>query len=107
MNIKRIFDKSTDFAIKKIIEFSGVLLIITSLLLIVAIASYSPEDPNYIFEEEKKISNLLGFRGSFTSDIFFQSIGIISYLIPITLIFTGFSILKRKKYLFYLKIYFF
>ena len=97
MNIKRIFDKSTDFAIKKIIEFSGVLLIITSLLLIVAIASYSPEDPNYIFEEEKKISNLLGFRGSFTSDIFFQSIGIISYLIPITLIFTGFSILKRKK----------
>ena len=97
MNIKNIFEKSADFTIKRIIEIFGIILIIFSILLLLSFASYSPEDPNFIFNNEKEIENMLGFRGSYTSDIFFQSFGIISYLIPVTLIFTGIYIFRSKK----------
>ena len=39
----------------------------------------------------------MGYQGSYISDLFIQSIGLISYLIPITFIFTGISILKKKR----------
>ena len=97
MNIKNIFEKSADFTIKRIIEIFGIILIIFSILLLISFASYSPEDPNFIFNSEKEIENILGFRGSYTSDIFFQSFGLISYLIPVTLIFTGIYIFRSKK----------
>ena len=97
MNIKNIFEKSADFTIKRIIEIFGIILIIFSILLLLSFASYSPEDPNFIFNSEKEIENILGFRGSYTSDIFFQSFGLISYLIPVTLIFTGIYIFRSKK----------
>ena len=97
MNIKNIFEKSADFTIKRIIEIFGIILILFAILLFLSFASYSPEDPNFIFNSEKEIENILGFRGSYTSDIFFQSFGVISYLIPITLIFTGIYIFRSKK----------
>ena len=97
MNIKNIFEKSADFTIKRIIEIFGIILIIFSILLLLSFASYSPEDPNFIFNSEKEIENILGFRGSYTSDIFFQSFGLISYLIPVTIIFTGIYIFRSKK----------
>ena len=97
MNIKNIFEKSADFTIKRIIEIFAIILIIFSILLLLSFASYSPEDPNFIFNNEKEIENILGFRGSYTSDIFFQSFGFISYLIPVTLIFTGIYIFRSKK----------
>ncbi len=97
MNIKNIFEKSADFTIKRIIEIFGIILIIFSILLLLSFASYSPEDPNFIFNSEKEIENILGFRGSYTSDIFFQSFGLISYFIPVTLIFTGIYIFRSKK----------
>ena len=54
-------------------------------LLFIALISYSPNDPNFIFPENTEIKNLLGFQGSYISDLFFQSIGFISYLISLTL----------------------
>ena len=38
----------------------------------------------------------MGYQGSYVSDLFFQSIGLIAFLIPITLIFTGYNIFKKK-----------
>ena len=64
--------------------------------MLVALTSYSPDDPNFIFSENTKIKNLLGFQGSYISDLFFQSVGLISYLISFTLIFTGINIFKNK-----------
>ena len=46
--------------------------------------------------ENTEIKNLLGFRGSYISDLFFQSIGLISYVFSITLIFTGINITFSK-----------
>ena len=97
MNIKEIVDKSLDFAIKRLAEFFGIGLIILSFLLLIALLSYSPEDPNFIFPSETKINNLMGFKGSYTSDLLLQSIGVISFLIPFTIFFTGLNIIINKK----------
>jgi len=68
------------------------------LALFIALATYSPEDPNFIFPDNTKIKNLLGLYGSFISDIFFQSIGLVAYLVSITFIITGINIFKNKEF---------
>ena len=98
MDIKKIANTILSFIVKRLIEISGIAVSILGILLLIALISYSPSDPNFIFPENTEIENLLGFRGSYISDLFFQSIGLISYLISITFIFTGISIFKVKSF---------
>jgi len=70
-----------------------------SILLLISLISYSPEDPNFIFPENAEIKNLLGIKGSFTADILYQSIGLISLLIPISFFFISLSVIIDKKIL--------
>ena len=99
MNIKVIFEKVTNFALKRISELVGIILLSLSIILLTSLATYSPEDPNFIFPDNLEIKNLLGIRGSYVSDIFYQSIGLISFLIPISIFFTGINIFRKKKLL--------
>ncbi len=96
MNIKKIANSALQFSINRVIEIIGACVTIIGLLLLVALISYSPNDPNFIFPENTEIHNILGFQGSFVSDLFFQSIGISSYLISLTFIFTGINIFRTK-----------
>ena len=96
MNIKNIVNTAKNFIIERVVELIGIVISILGILLLISLISYSPEDPNFIFPDNIKIENILGFYGSFTSDLFFQSIGIIAYLIPLTLFFTGINIFKHK-----------
>ena len=96
MNIKKLANSVLNFALKRLIEIAGTILFIIGILLFISLISYSPEDPNFIFSENTKINNFLGYQGSYISDLFLQSIGIISYLIPLTFLITGFNIFKRK-----------
>ena len=98
MDIRKLANSVLIFTINRLIEVFATLIFILGILLLVALISYSPNDPNFIFSEKIEIENLLGFYGSYTSDLFLQSIGVISYLIPITYLFTGISIFKRKKF---------
>ena len=97
MIIKNYINKISDFIIKRLAELVGIFLVASSILLFISLISYSPEDPNFIFPENQDIKNILGFKGSFIADIFFQSIGIISLLIPFSLLFTGLTITINKK----------
>ena len=99
MNIKNLCIKTLDFAIKRVAEIIGIFLISISILLFISLATYSPEDPNFIFTENIEIKNILGLRGSYLSDLFFQSIGLISFLISITIFFTGINLIKNKNFL--------
>ena len=99
MIIKNYINKISDFIIKRLAELVGIFLVVASILLFISLISYSPDDPNFIFPENQEIKNLLGFRGSFIADIFFQSIGLISILIPFSLLFTGLSITINKKFI--------
>ncbi len=98
MNIKKITNFLISFTIKKLIEITGITISIIGFLLLIALISFSPNDPNFIFPNNTEIENLLGFRGSHISDLFFQSIGLISYLVSFTFIFSGFSIFKKKDF---------
>ena len=99
MEIKKILENTSNFLIKRFIEVFGLFISILSTLLLIALLSYSPEDPNFIFPDNTKIENILGFRGSLVADLFFQSIGLISILISITFFFTGCNIIRTKKLL--------
>ena len=97
MNIKKLANSAFIFTINRLIEISGILISILGVLLLIALISYSPSDPNFIFPENTKINNLLGFRGSYIADLFLQSIGFISYLIPISYILSGINIFRIKE----------
>ena len=98
MEIKKIANTALVFTIKRLIEIQGLIISILGILLLISLITYSPNDPNFIFPENTKINNLLGFHGSYISDLFFQSIGLISYLIPITLFSTGINIFRNKDF---------
>jgi DNA segregation ATPase FtsK/SpoIIIE, S-DNA-T family len=98
MNIKKTANLLLNFAIKRLAEIFGIVIFLIGLMLLISLFSYSPEDPNFIFPESTQIKNLLGFRGSFVSDLFFQSIGLISYLISFTFILTGINIFRTKDF---------
>ena len=98
MDIKKTSILFINFTVKRISEIFGIIVFISGILLLLALVTYSPEDPNFIFPDNKEIKNILGFKGSFISDLFFQSIGLISYIFPITLIVTGVNIFKKKEF---------
>ena len=98
MNIKKTASLLLNFALRRLAEIFGILISLTGVMLFLALITYSPNDPNFIFPDNTKIENLMGFHGSFVSDLFFQSLGLISYLIPFTLIFTGINIFKTKDF---------
>ena len=97
MNIKKTANLLINFTFKRLAEIFGIVIFFAGLLLLISLLSYSPEDPNFIFPKNTEIKNILGIRGSIISDLFFQSVGLISYLISITLVITGINILIVKK----------
>ena len=96
MNIKKIASKTLQFIINRLIEIIGISVSLIGILFLLALITYSPSDPNFIFPENTEIQNILGFHGSYISDLFFQSIGVISYLTSITFLMTGINIFKTK-----------
>ena len=98
MNIKKIVNTSLLFALNRLMEILGIIILSLGLLLLISLMTYSPNDPNFIFPDNTEIKNLLGFQGSYISDLFFQSIGLISYLVSFTLIFTGINIITSKDF---------
>jgi len=107
MNIRKTANLLLNFAIKRLAEIFGILISLAGGLLFLSLITYSPNDPNFIFPENTKIQNLIGFEGSFVSDLFFQSVGLIAYLIPFTLIITGINIFKSKDFFLFIENNFF
>ena len=97
--MNEFINKIGSFCIKRLAELIGISLITISILLLISLLSYSPEDPNFIFPENTVVKNLLGPKGSYVSDLLFQSFGLIAILIPITYFFTGINILISKTFL--------
>ncbi|MDA7858039.1 DNA translocase FtsK [Candidatus Pelagibacter sp.] len=107
MNIKKTANLLINFTIQRLAEIFGVIISLAGVMLMLSLITYSPNDPNFIFPENTKIENLMGFQGSFISDLFFQSVGLISYLIPFTLVITGINIFKTKDFFLFIENNFF
>ena len=98
MNIKKTANLLLNFAFRRLAEIFGIGIFLTGLALLIALTTYSPEDPNFIFPQNTEIKNLLGFKGSFISDLFFQSIGLTAYFVSFTLLLTGINIFRLKEF---------
>ena len=77
LKIKNIDLKA--FIFNRLIEIFAIGLFLLAILLSLAVMTYTPDDPNFIFSEGQKVKNLLGINGSIISDFFF-SIGWINKL---------------------------
>ena len=97
MEIKKLANNALNFGINRFIEIFGICVVIIGIFLTISLSSFSPDDPNFIFPDSTKIENLLGYQGSFSADLFFQSFGLIAILIPFSLILTGINIIINKK----------
>ena len=97
MKFANFLTKTKEFLIKRITEFFGLIVIFFALSILISLISYSPDDPNFIVNQTNEIQNLLGYKGSIVSDFLFQSVGLIAFLIPITLFFSGLNILIYKR----------
>ena len=89
MKLKKLASNLINFGLNKAIELIGIAIFILGVLLLASLITFSPDDPNFIFPSDIQIKNILGFHGSFTADIFFQSFGIIALLIPFSLMLSG------------------
>ena len=69
LKIKNIDLKA--FIFNRLIEIFAIGLFILAILLSLAVVTYTPDDPNFIFSEGKQVKNLLGINGSIISDFFF------------------------------------
>ena len=107
MEIKKIANNAINFSINRFIEILAITIVVIGVLLLISLVSFSPNDPNFIFPEGTIIKNFLGYRGSFFSDLFFQSFGLTALLIPFSLIFTGINIILSKKIFFIIESNFF
>ena len=97
MDIKKLSNTALMFVIKRLIEIIGICISLFGIFIFIALISYSPNDPNFIFPDNTVIKNILGYQGSFISDFLLQSIGLVAYLVPITFIFTGTNIFRKKE----------
>src|ERR1700712_3567210 len=61
-------------------EFGGLLLGLTGLAILVALATYDPRDPSLNTATTRHVSNLAGPVGAMLSDMLLQSFGIFSVL---------------------------
>jgi len=98
MDIKKTTNLFINFIVKRVAEIFGIIIFCSGILILLALLTYSPEDPNFIFPENTDIKNILGFHGSFISDLLFQSIGVMAYLFSITLVATGINIITSKEF---------
>ena len=94
----QILIKINSFVKNRLIEFTGILITVIALFLLISIASYSPSDPNFIYTPENaNIKNFGGFYGSVISDFLLQSIGLISFFVVLNLLNWGFALISDKK----------
>ena len=90
--------KINSFIKSRLVEFLGILLVVTGIFILASILSHSPSDPNFIYTPENtNIKNIGGFYGSVISDFLLQSIGLISLLVILNLFNWGFTLISIKK----------
>jgi len=93
----QILTNINNFIKKRLIESLGVSLIFIGILLLAVIVSYSPSDPNFIYNPENaEIKNIGGFYGSVVADFLLQSLGLISILLVVNLLSWGFKLINEK-----------
>lgn len=94
----QILMKINNFTKKRLIELLAFTLILSSFFLFISILTYSPSDPNFIYNPENStIKNFGGFYGSVISDFLLQSIGLVVFFVVFNFFFWGIKLFFNKK----------
>jgi S-DNA-T family DNA segregation ATPase FtsK/SpoIIIE len=100
-------EKIITFIKLKLIELSGLMIIVSSFFYFVSLATYSANNINYVFPAEKNAHNKFVTFFYYLSDFFLQAFGILAFLIFVNLmIWGGYLIIKKKIDNFFLKLLF-
>ena len=93
-----IYKNFTNFLKYRAVELMGLCLVFIAVLLTVSFFSYSPNDPTIIFgSDNTNISNLLGLYGGVVADFLLQSLGLTSFLVLVTIMSWGISLIVKKE----------
>ena len=86
------------FFARRIIDGTGIFLVLLGAFFVLSILSYHPQDPSFntAGNAEQNIHNRLGVAGANISDLVLQTLGLAGALIGITFAVWGFSIFKRR-----------
>jgi len=92
-----VLTKINNFIRNRLIELLGVVLVLFSIFLLASIISYSPSDPNFIYQSDQtEIKNITGFYGSAISDFLLQSVGLISFFLVMNFFYWGIKLTSQK-----------
>lgn len=80
-------------------EWSGIILILVSLFLLISLISYNSQDPSWASttSSDAKVNNYGGKAGASTAEALLQVFGFPSFLIPFAFIYLGFQIILPKE----------
>src|SRR5271157_2372654 len=81
---------------RRLIETLGFTLLGASLLLLLALVTYDPQDPSLDTAIDSAPHNFLGHDGAVLADLLRQSLGIAAFLIPIVLFAWSFRLLLNR-----------
>ena len=91
-------DSVTNFLKKRTFELLGLILVLSSVALVIAFTTYSPEDPSFIYGDKNfEIQNFFGIYGSSIADFLLQSFGLASFLLIFNFLFWGLNLIIKKE----------
>ncbi|MBV8728200.1 MAG: DNA translocase FtsK 4TM domain-containing protein, partial [Acidobacteriia bacterium] len=68
---------------KRLNEVTGFLLLLVGLVILLSLVSYHVQDPSLDTASDARPRNLIGYPGSYLSDLFFQTLGAAAFLFPL------------------------
>jgi S-DNA-T family DNA segregation ATPase FtsK/SpoIIIE len=91
-----VTDHFRDIMRRRLSELAGLALITCALLGVIALATWSVQDPSLSHATQKPINNLLGFPGAIFSDLAMQLLGLASVLLLLPEALMGFRLLSHR-----------
>ena len=90
---------ASSFVSRRLSEFTGVASFAAGLIWLIALASYTPTDPAWFFNdaESASVSNFAGPVGAFLAEASFQVAGYSAFLLPVVLGVVGWNYFWCKK----------
>jgi len=94
--MRRGFGELSDAIRRWVLPVLGAALVLASLLLLLALATYDPRDPSFSTATAAVPRNYAGHHGATVADLLIQGIGIAAYLIPIVLLGWAFHLMLQR-----------
>ncbi len=81
---------------RRLCEGLGIALVLASLLLLLALLTYSPADASLDTASDSPVGNYLGRDGALIADALLQSLGLAAYLLPAVLLGWAFRLMLQR-----------